>query len=143
MVWSDRGLKGYWKRRAYRRVDGEGGTDRRRVRKNKVVLGGGRRRRIWRIRVSPRLLFLRVFSPKRIIARIRDAYVRMMLAFAHSGALGGYGCDVFAGFQAPPVKEYDERMIIEIYKSLMAQGQLIATSGVGGVVPSGKLVIRR
>lgn len=124
-------------------MDGEGGgTGGRRVRRNKVVLGGRRRRRVWRIRVSPRLRFLRVLSPKRLITRIRDVYVRMMLAFANSGVMGVYGGDAFAGFQAPPVKEYDERMIIEIYKSLMAQGQLFATSGVG-VVPSGELVVRR
>ncbi|KAI0530920.1 hypothetical protein KFK09_000468 [Dendrobium nobile] len=142
MAWYDRGLKGYWKRRAYKRMDGEGGPGARRVR-SMVVLGGGRRRRIWRLRVSPRLRFLRVLSPKRFIARIRDAYVRMMLAFASSGAIGGYGGDMFAGFEAPPMKEYDERMILEIYKSLMVRGQLIATSGVGGVLPSGELVVRR
>ncbi|XP_020592654.1 uncharacterized protein LOC110033120 [Phalaenopsis equestris] len=144
MAWYSGGLKGYWKRRPYQRMDFEGGTGGRRLRRSKkVVLGGGKRQRIWRIKVSPRLRFLRVLSPKRLIAGIRDAYVRMMLAFASSGAIAGYGGDGFGGFNAPPVKEYDERMIIEIYKSLMTEGKLIAASGVGGVVPSSKLVVRR
>lgn len=122
------GLKGYWKRRAYQRLDG-GGRRRRRA-----VLGGGRRRRFWRIRVVPRLRFLaRVASPKRLLARIRDAYVRMMLSFASSGAIAaGYGGAAVAGFGRPQLKEYDEKMIVEIYKSLVAQGPIIATAVAGG-----------
>ncbi|XP_008790857.1 uncharacterized protein LOC103707921 [Phoenix dactylifera] len=125
------GLKGYWKRRAYQRLDGSGGGTRRRRR---AELGGGRKRRFWRIRIAPpRLRFLaRVASPKRFLARIRDAYVRMMLSFASSGAIAAgyteYGGDAAAGFRRPQLKEYDEKMIVEIYKSLVAQGSLISAA---------------
>ncbi|XP_010922261.1 uncharacterized protein [Elaeis guineensis] len=127
-------LKGYWKRRAYQRLDGGGG---RRRRRSRVELGGGRRRRFWRIRVVPKLRFLaRMASPKRFLARIRDAYVRMMLSFASSGAIAagysGYGGAAVAGFGRPQLKEYDEKMIVEIYRSLVAQGPLIAAAAVAG-----------
>ncbi|XP_008784402.2 uncharacterized protein LOC120110193 [Phoenix dactylifera] len=127
----NRGLKGYWKRRAYQRLDGGG------RRRSRAELNGGRRRRFWRIRVVPRLRFLaRVASPKRFLARIRDAYVRMMLSFASSGAIAngytGYGGAAVTGFGRPQLKEYDEKMIVEIYKSLVAQGPLMAANAVGG-----------
>nr|XP_019710381.1 uncharacterized protein LOC105057427 [Elaeis guineensis] len=133
------GLKGYWKRRAYHRLDGTGGGSRRRSR---AELGGGRKRRFWRIRIArPRLRFLaRAPSPKRFLARIRDAYVRMMLSFASTGAVAAgyadYGGDAVARFRQPQLKEYDEKMIVEIYKSLVAQGSLIATAAEG--TPSGR-----
>ncbi|EHA8590334.1 hypothetical protein COCNU_scaffold017193G000010 [Cocos nucifera] len=128
-----RGLKGYWKRRAYQRLDGGGG----RRRRSRAELSGGRRRRFWRIRVVPRLRFLaRMASPKRFLARVRDAYVRMMLSFASSGAIdagyAGYGGAAVAGFGRPQLKEYDEKMIVEIYKSLVAQGPLMAAAVAGG-----------
>ncbi|KAK8928411.1 hypothetical protein KSP39_PZI017377 [Platanthera zijinensis] len=141
MGWYRGGLQGYWRRTAYRRLDGEDGPSRRKVRSSTIELGGGRRRRFWRIRASPRLRFLRVISPTRILSRIRDAYVRMMLAFASSGALGSYGGDGMDAFYALPIKEYDERMILELYKSVISQGQLIPTRGIGSV-SSGEVAVR-
>lgn len=140
------GLKGYWKRRAYQRLDGRGGGSRRR---NRAELGGGRRRRFWRIRIAPpRLRFLsRAASPKRLLARIRDAYVRMMLSFASTRAIAAgyavYGGDTVAGFGRPQLKEYDEKMIVEIYKSLVAQGSLIATAAGGEAGRTGQMAVRR
>jgi hypothetical protein len=83
-----------------------------------------RRRFAWRIKVKPKLKALKMSSPKRFFVWLRDAYVKMMLGIANSRAIGtaGYG----DGIGARPIKEYDEKMIIEIYKSLvMAQGQLV------------------
>ncbi|KAK8959818.1 hypothetical protein KSP40_PGU021006 [Platanthera guangdongensis] len=140
MGWYRGGLQGYWRRNAYQRLDGEDGPRRRKV-SSKIELGGGRRRRFWRIRVSPRLRFPRVISPARILSRIRDAYVRMMLAFASSGALGSYGGDGMDAFYAPQIKEYDERMILELYKSVISQGQLIPKRGIGPV-SSGEVAVR-
>ena len=63
--------------------------------------------------------------------------MRMMMSLANSrvmtmggaaGGFGGGGCGgaIGGGFQRVPVKEYDEKMIVQIYKSLMmAQGQLV------------------
>lgn len=77
---------------------------------------------------------LKIPSPKKFFVWLRDAYVKMMLGLANSRMINsGYGGGSgfgdgggIAAFGARPVKEYDERMIVEIYKSLvMAQGQLV------------------
>ena len=129
-----RGLRWYWKRKGYEKLGG------RRRRGNRVELGSGRKktRRVWRIRVAPKLGFLRraVAAPRRLLVWLRDAYVRLMLGFANSrvcsagygGGLGlGGGDGAAGGFGRGPAKEYDERMIVEIYKSIVmqAQGQLV------------------
>lgn len=53
----------------------------------------------------------------------------MMMKMANSRMLGsgyGTGFDGVTGFGMRPIKEYDEKMIVEIYKSIvMAQGQLV------------------
>lgn len=73
-------------------------------------------------------LWRRIGSPKKWLIRLRDAYVKMMLNFANSGLGSGYGepMGYGPGFRKGPIKEYDEKVIVEIYKSLvMAQGQLV------------------
>ncbi|XVE77563.1 hypothetical protein DITRI_Ditri13aG0073400 [Diplodiscus trichospermus] len=119
-----KGLRGYyWKRKGYVKLNGS-----RRARRSTVELGSTRRRRFWRIRVKVQL---RISSPKKFFVWLRDAYVNMMLGIANSrmintaygGAIGDAG---IAAFGKRPVKEYDEKMLVEIYKSLvMAQGQLV------------------
>ncbi|WOK96090.1 hypothetical protein Cni_G04797 [Canna indica] len=126
------GLKGYWKRRGYHHAEGGGGQGRRHV--HRAELGGGRRRRrrrwFWRIKVSPRFNFLRAASPVRILARIRDAYVRMMLRLANATpvGVGYYAGDPGMRFVRPPLKEYDEKVLVEVYKSLIAQGSLVPSA---------------
>jgi hypothetical protein len=119
-------MKEYWSRRGYERINGSGRTRRSwPVELGSVSTTSRRRRRFaWRIKVKPKLKALKMSSPKRFFVWLRDAYVKMMLGIANSRAIGtaGYG----DGIGARPIKEYDEKMIIEIYKSLvMAQGQLV------------------
>ncbi|KAB5569492.1 hypothetical protein DKX38_003285 [Salix brachista] len=123
-----RKMKGYWSRSGYERINGSG-----RIRRNRPAeMGSGtttsrRRRFTWRIKVRPKLKILKMSSPKKLFVWLRDAYVKMMLRFGNSRAIGdaGYG-DRIAAFGARPIKEYDDKMIAEIYKSLvMAQGQLV------------------
>ncbi|CAN6468586.1 unnamed protein product [Victoria cruziana] len=118
-----RSIKRYWRRRQYERLDGSG-SSRRRVR---ITSAGGRRR--WRIKLPLRF---RIASPRKILLRLRDGYTRMMLRLASSSAfVGGAG---FGGaavgyshpFGGPQLKEYDEKVLVEIYKSLAAQGRLVA-----------------
>ncbi|KAL8544956.1 hypothetical protein ACS0TY_005239 [Phlomoides rotata] len=127
-----RGIKGYWRRKSsYNRFYTVG-----RKRKPRVVQLGAegsarRRRRSWRIKLTPRLKFNLRFSPKKLLVGIRDAYVRMMMKMASSRVMStgygtGFGGDGVTGFGMRPIKEYDEKMIVEIYKSIvMAQGQLV------------------
>lgn len=57
---------------------------------------------------------------------VRLANTRVIGGGGGGGFGGGYPGDVVTGFGMRPVKEYDERMIVEIYKSIvMAQGQLV------------------
>ena len=124
------GLKKYWRRsiRGYQRLHV---SDRRK--KETVQLGGSQRRRRWRIKLARKIRIPKISSPKKLVLWVRDAYVRMMLGMANSmGASAvGYGGDAAftakGGFErAPPPKEYDQKMIIHMYKSLiMAQGQLL------------------
>ncbi|KAL5560956.1 hypothetical protein UlMin_030703 [Ulmus minor] len=124
-----KGFKGYWKKRGYEKLNGSGS----RRRMNRVQLGGSiRRRRTWRIKIAPKLSFLRkVGSPKKLLVWLRDAYVKLMLGFATSrvcstGYGGVIGCDGIGGFRRDPLKEYDEKMLVQIYKSMvLAQGQLV------------------
>ncbi|KAL1553006.1 hypothetical protein AAHA92_13734 [Salvia divinorum] len=125
-----RGIRGYWRRKGYQRIAGAGHK-----RKARVVelgdSGAAPRRRSWRIRLAPRLKLKLRFSPKKLLIGLRDAYVGMMMKIANtrmigSGFGGGFSGDGVTGFGARPIKEYDERMIVEIYKSIvMAQGQLV------------------
>ncbi|KVI12524.1 uncharacterized protein LOC112507662 [Cynara cardunculus var. scolymus] len=103
-----KGVKRYWGRRHYERLGG----------KNREESGTKRRKRFWRIRITPKLKLR--YSPRKFIVGIRDGYMRMMMKMANSPVVagsGGYG-EGIARFGMKPVKEYDEKIIIEIYKSL-------------------------
>ncbi|KAL2556656.1 hypothetical protein Fot_01395 [Forsythia ovata] len=124
------GIKGYWKKNGYGRLNGTACRKKKiRVVKLASVNGSNRRRRFWRIKLTPSLKLKLKFSPKKLLLRLRDAYVNIMMRISNTPALGGgftwpeYGG---SGFGRKPLKEYDERMIAEIYKSvLMAQSQLV------------------
>ncbi|CAK9185811.1 unnamed protein product [Ilex paraguariensis] len=126
-----RRLSGYWRKRGYERLSG---TDRRRktTRLGLGAAGSNRRRRFWRIKNTPKLRLKLRFSPKKFFCGLRDAYVKMMLRIANScvvngGGIGGFAGDWIGEFGMAPLKEYDERMIIQMYKSIvMAQGQLVS-----------------
>ncbi|KAF3436504.1 hypothetical protein FNV43_RR23596 [Rhamnella rubrinervis] len=118
-----KGVKGYWRRRRYEKLNGTG-----RRQRSRVELGSTRRKRVWRIKITPKLGFMkRVPSPKKLLIWLRDAYVKLMVGFANSRVFSPVAAaNGAAAFGKRPLKEYDERMIIEIYKSLaLAQGQLV------------------
>ncbi|TXG63347.1 hypothetical protein EZV62_010341 [Acer yangbiense] len=128
-----KGLKGYWKRRGYERLNGSSSAAGRR-RTNRMELGKTtRRRRFWRIKIKPKIKVLQMPSPKKFFVWLRDAYVKMMMGFANSRVFmaSGYGGaiagDGISGFGRGQIKEYDEKMIVEIYKSILMaqQGQLV------------------
>lgn len=152
------GIKAYWKRRGYYRIDAAAAQ--RRPPLPTAELGGGgvaaqppppeerRRRRGWRVRRGGQLgrRLLRALSPRRWLARLRDAYVSAMLRLASSPAVGyGAGAPYCAAttnhggaFARPPqLKEYDEKVLVEIYRSILARGGplpiAVAGEGAGGV----------
>ncbi|KAK9057233.1 hypothetical protein SSX86_022068 [Deinandra increscens subsp. villosa] len=127
-----KGKLGYsWRRRGgYRRLD--------EVVRSKEE---GRGKWSWKIRM-PRKMKLRrlkfIISLKKVIGRVHDAYVRMMIRVANSpvvirggGVIGGYGGGVEGQqlqFGMRPMKEYDEKMIIQMYNSLVIRRQLKAAA---------------
>ncbi|CAN6342336.1 unnamed protein product [Urochloa humidicola] len=146
------GIKAYWKRRGYDRLDAAAAQ--RRPRLPTAELGGGGsgaepppppdpsssssssrrpRRRGWRVRrrvgAAGRRL-LRALSPRRLLARLRDAYVKAMLRLASSAAVAGYGsagpyCTAADPFARPrPItRDYDEKALVEIYRAILAHGE--------------------
>ncbi|KAF9622717.1 hypothetical protein IFM89_032897 [Coptis chinensis] len=136
-----KGIKRYWNRKNYQRLNGSGSR-----RQNRVELAGlgtnRRRRRFWRIKITPKLRILSFSSAKKVLIRLRDSYVNMMIGVANSTSLSaaaGFGGAVGSGqvgygIRRDPLKEYDEKVIVEIYKSLMKQGQLVP-HGVGISAP--------
>lgn len=158
------GIKAYWKRRGYYRMDGD--AARRRQPLPTVELGNGvsqaqaqaqppagdgsgRRRRCrgWRVRrgqLGRRLL--RALSPRRWLMRLRDAYVSAMLRLASSPAVGygagapfcataTHGAAAAAAFARPAqLKEYDEKVLVEIYRSILARGGPLAGAPVAATL---------
>ncbi|CAI9774291.1 unnamed protein product [Fraxinus pennsylvanica] len=123
------GIKGYWKRNGYERLNGTAGR-KRKIRVVKLTSADGanrRRRRFWRVKLKPSLKLKLKFSPKRLLRRLRDAYVNMMMKIANTPGItgaGGFPGGGVSGFGRGTMKEYDERIITEIYKSvLMAQSR--------------------
>jgi len=124
------------RRGKYVRLDGS--TKRRRLRIAK--LGGSRKRRIWRFRLPTKIKLRRWLNPMVYLAKLRDAYVKMMLNLANSRVFssdlvgGGFGPQYAVGAGNPfgqrPLKEYDEKMLIEMYKSWLIQCEIQATAAV-------------
>ncbi|MCD7449833.1 hypothetical protein HAX54_001749 [Datura stramonium] len=124
------GLKGYWRRRrrGYERLNGSGRRTKNRI---EYLSGEGsrrKRRRFWKINLKPKLklklnLKLRRFRRRNLLLNMRDA--------------GISGFD--SGFGMRQLKEYDEKVLVEIYKSMvMAQGQLIPCDAAGTAAGAAK-----
>ncbi|KAI3412650.1 uncharacterized protein J3R85_017093 [Psidium guajava] len=126
----DGSLKRYWRRRKYRRLDGS------RSRRLQVTrLGGntGSPRRSWKIKIAPKLRLRTIYSsPFKIFARLRDAYVGMMVGLA--GKVGSLNTNNFFGGKRVPKsrkprivytsEEVEARLVYEIYKALQASREL-------------------
>ncbi|KAE9618813.1 hypothetical protein Lal_00047712 [Lupinus albus] len=130
-----KGLKQYCVRRRYQRLNGSC------RRTNVVELSSTRTQKgrfwRWKIKITTKIRINRIPSPKKFLVWFRDAYVRMMLALANtrvmsvSSSASLFGGGALSGgeygfVRGPPPKEYNEKMIIQIYKSLvMGKEQLV------------------
>ncbi|KAL1824134.1 hypothetical protein DCAR_0312176 [Daucus carota subsp. sativus] len=87
---------------------------------------GGSPRRAWRIRVVPKMRFKRVLSsPSRLWKKLKTGYVNMMLNLAKNQSANVFGGKrIPMGRQFPTGSytsaEFDKRLVLEIYKSLVA-----------------------
>ncbi|KAF8390085.1 hypothetical protein HHK36_024606 [Tetracentron sinense] len=67
-------LKRYWRGRRYQRLDGAI-TGKKSM---KIARLGAKSRRFWKIRAFPKLR-LKIVSPIKLLVRLRDGYINMML----------------------------------------------------------------
>lgn len=132
-----RGIRAYWRRRKYQKLDNSG--SRKAAKVARLGAPGGRpaaggSRRFWKLRSIFRIR-VKIASPVRLLARLRDAYVDAMLGLAGKGAglSVGNGPDAFWSRRVPRSKpvptvpgEFERRLIIEVYKSLVASGEIAA-----------------
>ncbi|KAL5700988.1 hypothetical protein ACHQM5_026374 [Ranunculus cassubicifolius] len=125
----------YWRRR--NEYDGLNGSARRwrKTRMEVATLGLGsaektKKRVSWKIKIKRKLRFFCYRAPKKFFTSLRDGYVKMMLRMSTSRVVaGGLGYAANGstgyGFTKPAIKEYDEKMIIEIYKAMIVREQSV------------------
>ncbi|KAG1368071.1 hypothetical protein COCNU_14G005390 [Cocos nucifera] len=129
-----RGIRLYWRRRKYQRVDGSG-SGKKAVKVTRFGSGRGGNRRFWRVRPIFRIR-IKIPSPVRLLVRLRDMYVDAMLGMAGKGSALALpnGPEALWDKRIPksrPVRlqagsYFEQRLILEIYKSLVASGELAA-----------------
>ncbi|RCV16419.1 hypothetical protein SEVIR_3G138400v4 [Setaria viridis] len=133
-----RGVRAYWRRRKYHRLEAaDGGKSRVTRQLGASRRGGGGWGAVRRLRVRVRVALA---APRRALARARDAYVGAMLALARRASaitLPGGGPDGLWTKRVPRRKqlpapsaarttEFEQRLIFEIYKSIVASKELTA-----------------
>uniref|UniRef100_A0A0E0DUR4 Uncharacterized protein n=1 Tax=Oryza meridionalis TaxID=40149 RepID=A0A0E0DUR4_9ORYZ len=137
-----RGIRSHWGRRKYQRLEAANGGGKTRATQQ---LGGARRggggwglrlRRLLRVRVRVARAWLS--SPARLLARIRDAYVGGMLAMSRKASgmalpnapEGLWPRRVPRRKQLPAARpagqltDFEQRLVVEIYKSIVASKEL-------------------
>ncbi|KQK04741.1 uncharacterized protein LOC100830726 [Brachypodium distachyon] len=136
-----RGVRAHWRRRKYQRLDsasGAGGT-RSHATKRLGGGGGGNGGARWGVRLRTLLRRVRVVraAPGRLLRRVRDAYVGGMLGVARRAsamALPSAG-EALCAKRVPRRKqlalpsaggpsEFEKRLVMEIYKSIVASKEL-------------------
>ncbi|KAG5567795.1 hypothetical protein RHGRI_003093 [Rhododendron griersonianum] len=87
------GLTRYWKKRGYGRLYGSRRRRMNRAKLGKEGGGSGGRKRSWGIKIARKLRL--ILSPKKLLIRLRDAYVNLMLRLDNSNMMmmnmGGFG----------------------------------------------------
>ncbi|KAM0961281.1 hypothetical protein ACFX13_021003 [Malus domestica] len=124
-------LKRYWRRRRYQRMNGETRKKMRVTRLGGGAKGSNSPRRSWKLKTK--LRFLKFVSPIKLLAKLHNGYVDMMIRMA--GKAGGVG-RIAAKKIAKPQDQIsmascgdelvDSRLVLEIYKRLAASRQLAA-----------------
>lgn len=112
--------KKQWKRRGYNRITP---TNRKNV---KIVRFGTANKRPWRLRLAPKLRVMRLASPMKLWFRFKNAYMKMMLRISNTGNLFG-DKRIPQARDAPMAysrSEFENRLVLEIYKSMVASLEL-------------------
>ncbi|KAL0395911.1 UNVERIFIED_CONTAM: hypothetical protein Scaly_0039500 [Sesamum calycinum] len=124
-------VKRQWRRRGYTKLSP---TGRRNVKIVKFGTGNTTSsKRSWRLRLTPKLRLVRLASPLRLWHRFKNAYMKMMLRFANTSGTSN-SANVFGAKRIPKARdvptapysgtEFENRLILEIYKSMVASLEL-------------------
>ncbi|XWS75508.1 hypothetical protein CRYUN_Cryun01aG0095500 [Craigia yunnanensis] len=121
-------LKRYWRRSQYQRLNGEVIKNKNKV---KITRLRGGSRRFWRIKAKPKVRW-KIASPIKLLTKLKNAYMNMMINLA--GNVGYLNTDnTFGGKRIPKARkvpmvyssnEFEERLVYEIYKALIATREL-------------------
>ncbi|CAL9073057.1 unnamed protein product [Musa textilis] len=127
-----RGINSYWRRRKYQKLESPSSPGHKKAKKV-TRLGAVRGTRRWFVRLRRSFRFrIRLPSPARLLVRLRDAYVDCMLAMAGKapGLSTQKGPEVWSK-RIPTARsaktssgEFQRRLVLEIYKSLVVSGEL-------------------
>ncbi|KAL5726367.1 hypothetical protein ACHQM5_009415 [Ranunculus cassubicifolius] len=112
----------YWRRRHYERLDVKG-------KRIEVIRLGGKRKTSWKIKAIRKLKFgfrIRIASPFKLLGKLRDAYMTMMLSLSQNvGSLSGQSLFVRKTIKEDndsqkfsKAEEFENKLIFEIYKAL-------------------------
>ncbi|KAL6587845.1 hypothetical protein OROMI_000823 [Orobanche minor] len=124
-----RRIKRQWKKRLYNKLSA---TNKGNVKVVKLGTyssnSGSKPRRPWRLRLAPKLRLVRLqASPLKLWSRFKNAYMKMMLKVANTA-------NVFGEKRIPTARdlptaaysrtEFENRLVLEIYKSMVASLEL-------------------
>ena len=143
-----KGIRSYWRRRDYQPADGAGAASRGRRRRRLVRLGDGSGPRPWAVRLGGMFRVKRrrgrapapapaapvAKAPMRVLGRIRDAYVNVMLGAAKTRPAAARALptapDALWQKRVPTRRssskaqqkadELGQRLVMEMYKSVLA-----------------------
>ncbi|KAK7374862.1 hypothetical protein VNO80_08305 [Phaseolus coccineus] len=120
------GIKRYFRRRRYQRLDSGGAATFSGERKTKMIRLRRSPHRQWKIRVVPKLTWM-VRSPLKMLAKLKSAYTNFMLRSMNTD-------NIFGNKKIPKIdrqaskdyksNEFEARLIFEISKALVASHEL-------------------
>ncbi|PIN01712.1 hypothetical protein CDL12_25781 [Handroanthus impetiginosus] len=117
------------RRRSYNKLSP---TKKRNVKVVKFGAGTTSRPRSWRLRLAPKLRLVRLVTPLKLWYKFKNAYMKMMLRIANNSGTSN-GVNVFGTKRIPkardvptayPRSDFENRLILEIYKSMVASLEL-------------------
>ncbi|XP_057809049.1 uncharacterized protein LOC131023542 [Salvia miltiorrhiza] len=112
-----------WRKRGYSRLSP---TNRRSLK----VVRLNSSKRSWRLRLAPKLRLMRLASPLKLWYKFKNAYMSMMLKFAHTTGTSdaALGAKRIPKARQPAMAysrtEFENRLVLEIYKSMVASLEL-------------------
>ncbi|QCE12916.1 uncharacterized protein LOC114185876 [Vigna unguiculata] len=120
------GIKRYFRRRRYQRLDSGGAATFTGERKTKMIRLRRSPHRQWRMKAVPKLTWM-VRSPLKMFAKLKNAYMKFMLKSMNTDNMFGNKNTLKIDRQTSKVRKndaFEARLIFEISKALVASHEL-------------------